>query len=341
MLKIVDLEKSKTDALTIARQIFDQFAKVKTVSEDDDDEEEVANTEEIDDKNDVDTHATEVEEEEDNHVGQHNAGEAVESLPDEGEAQDQLDSKDHDDVDMNIREDAGSHPSAEKGDLNVDTSATEDDLPPKRIVPSAVECVDVVSSAAKAKNSRRKRRPKSNAKVTKKSRSKVKYSQKSGPSREQRSKMNLDFPTNDFNSPKSPAVDDVRQSEDDVQEFSLSFFAGSNVRSPSNNPSSRIAMCSEECAEVLAKMRAGKPINDGLNVKFDKHCSTEIFFHDPYSLSSVADKSAVQEEMGKASGDLQMSQHPIGDLSEDDLVLPANLELSKCAGDEVRSSGDL
>ena len=88
MLEIVDSEKSKIDALTIARQIFDQFAKVKTVSEDDDDEEEVANTEEIDDENDIDTHAVEVEEEEDDHVGHDNAGEAVESLPDEGEAQD-------------------------------------------------------------------------------------------------------------------------------------------------------------------------------------------------------------------------------------------------------------
>ena len=198
------------------RQIFDQFAKVKTVSEDDDDEEEVANTEEIDDENDVDTHAAEVEEEEDDHVRQDNAGEAVESLPDEGEAQDQLDGKDHDDVDMNVREDAGSDLSAENGDLNVDSSATEDDLPPKRIVPSVVECVGVVSSAAKAKSSRGRRRLKSNAKVTKKSRSKVKYSRKSGPSRERRSKMNLDFPTNDFNSPKSLAVDDVRQFEDDV-----------------------------------------------------------------------------------------------------------------------------
>ena len=169
----------------------------------------------------------------------------------------------------------------------------------------------------------------------------MKYSRKSGPSRERRSKMNLDFPTNDFNSPKSPVVDDVRQFEDDVQEFSPSFFAGSSVRSPSNNPSSRIAMCSEECAEVLAKVRAGKPVNDGLNVKFDKHCSTEISFHDPYSLSSVADKSAVQEKMGKASGDLQMSQRPVGDLSEDDLVLPTNPELAKCAADEVRLSGDL
>ena len=36
-----------------------------------------------------------------------------------------------------------------------------------------------------------------------------------------------------------------------------------------------------------------------------------------------------------------MSQRPIGDLSEDKLVLPANPELSKCVGDEVRSSGDL
>ena len=113
------------------------------------------------------------------------------------------------------------------------------------------------------------------------------------------------------------------------------------MRSPSNNPSSRIAMCFEECAEVLAKVRAGKPVNDGLNVKFDKHCLTEISCHDPYLLSSVADKSAVQEEMGKASGDLQMSQRPVGDLSEDESVLPANLELSKCAADEVRSSGDL
>ena len=113
------------------------------------------------------------------------------------------------------------------------------------------------------------------------------------------------------------------------------------MRSPSNNPSSRIAMCSEECAEVLAKVRAGKPVNDGLNVKFDKHCSMEISCHDPYLLSSVVDKSAVQEEMGKASGDLQMSQRPIGDLSKDKLVLPANPELSKCAGDEVWSSGDL
>ena len=74
------------------------------------------------------------------------------------------------------------------------------------------------------------------------------------------------------------------------------------MRSPSNNPSSRIAMCSEECAEVLAKVRARKPVNDGLNVKFDKHCSTEISCHDPYLLSSVADKSAVQEEMGKTFG---------------------------------------
>ena len=129
----------------------------------------------------------------DDHVGQDNAGEAMESLPDEGEAQDQLDGKDHEDVDMNIREDAGSHPSAEKGNLNVDTSATEDDLPPKRIVPSAVECVDVVSSAATAKSSQGNRRPKSNAKVTKKSRSKVKYSRKSGPSRELRSKRRMDF----------------------------------------------------------------------------------------------------------------------------------------------------
>ena len=86
MLEIVNSKKSKTDALTIARKIFDQFAKVKTVSKDDDNEEEVANTEEIDDENDVDTHATEVEEEEDDHVGQDNAGEAMESLPDEGEA---------------------------------------------------------------------------------------------------------------------------------------------------------------------------------------------------------------------------------------------------------------
>ena len=210
MLEIVDSEKSKIDALTIARQIFDQFAKVKTMSEDDDDEEEVANTKEIDDKDDVDTHAAEVKEEEDDHIGQDNASEAVESLPNEGEAQDQLDGKEHDDIDMNVREDAGSHPLAEKGDLNVDTSATEDDLPPKRIVPFAVECVDVVSSAATAKSSRGNRRPKSNAKVTKKSRSKVKYSQKSGPSRELRSKRHMDFPTNDFNSPKSPAVDDVR-----------------------------------------------------------------------------------------------------------------------------------
>ena len=123
------------------------------MSEDDDDEEEVANTEEIDNEDDVDTHAAEVEEEEDDHVGQDNAGKAVESLPDKGEAQDQLDGKDHDDVDMNVREDAGSHPSGEKGDLNVDTLATEDDLLPKRIVPSAVECVDVVSSAAAAKSS--------------------------------------------------------------------------------------------------------------------------------------------------------------------------------------------
>ena len=114
MLEIVDLEKSKTDTLTIARQIFDQLAKVKTVSEDDDDEEEVANTEEIDDEDDVDTHAAKVEEEEDDHIGQDNAGEAVESLPDKGGAQNQLDSKDHDDVDMNVREDAGSHPSAIK-----------------------------------------------------------------------------------------------------------------------------------------------------------------------------------------------------------------------------------
>ena len=151
----------------------------------------------------------------------------------------------------------------------------------------------------------------------------------------------MDFPTNDFNSPKSPAIDDVRQSEDDVQDFSPSFFAGSSVRSPSNNPSSRIAMCSEECAEVLAKVRSEKLVNDGLNVKFDKHCSTEISWHDPYLLSSVADKSAVQEEMGKASGDLQMSQRRVGDLSEDKSVLPANPELSNCAGDEVRSSGDL
>ena len=45
--------------------------------------------------------------------------------------------------------------------------------------------------------------------------------------------------------------------------------------------------------------------------------------------------------MGKASGDLRMSQRPVGDLSEDESVLPANLELSNCAGDEVRSSGDL
>ena len=65
MLKIVDSEKSKTDAPTIARQIFDQFAKVKTVSEDDDEEEEVANTEEINDKDNVDTHAAGVKEEED------------------------------------------------------------------------------------------------------------------------------------------------------------------------------------------------------------------------------------------------------------------------------------
>ena len=209
MLKIVNSEKSKANALTIARQIFDQFAKVKTVSEDDDDEEEVANTEEIDDEDDVDTHTAEVEEEEDDHIGQDNAGEAMESLPDEGEAQDHLDSKDHDNVDMNVREDAGSHSSAEKGDLNVDTSATEDDLPKKRIVPSAVECVDVVSSAATTKSSRGNRLPKSNAKVTKKSRSKVKYMRKSGPSRERRSKRRMDFPTNDFNSPKSPAVDDV------------------------------------------------------------------------------------------------------------------------------------
>ena len=64
-----------------------------------------------------------------------------------------MDGKDHDDVDMNVREDAGSHSSTENGDLNVDTSAIEDDLPPKRIIPSAVECVDVVSSAAKAKRS--------------------------------------------------------------------------------------------------------------------------------------------------------------------------------------------
>ena len=135
MLKIVDSEKSKIDALTIAKQIFDQFAKVKTVSKDDDDEEEVANTEEIDDEDDIDTHAAEVEEEEDDHIGQDNAGEAVESLPNKGEAQDQLDSKDHDDVDMNVREDAGSHLSAEKGDLNVDTSATEDDLPQKKDCP--------------------------------------------------------------------------------------------------------------------------------------------------------------------------------------------------------------
>ena len=311
------------------------------MSEDDDEEEEVANTEEIDDKDDVDTHAAEVEEKDDEHVGQDNASEAVESLPDEGEAQDQLDGKDHDDIDMNVREDAGSHPSAEKGDQNVDTSATEDDLPPKRVVPSVVDCVDVVSSAVKAKSSRGKRRLKFNAKVTKKSRSKVKYSWKSGPSRERRSKQSLDFPTNDFNSLESPAVDDVRQFEDDVQEISPSFFAGSSVRSPSIKPSSRNAMCSEECVEVLAKVKAGKPVNDGLNVRFDKHCSTEISFDDPYLLSSVADKSAVQEEMGKASRDLQMSQRPVGDLSEEDSVLPANPELSKCAADEIRSFGDL
>ena len=36
-----------------------------------------------------------------------------------------------------------------------------------------------------------------------------------------------------------------------------------------------------------------------------------------------------------------MSQRPVGDLSEDDSVLPTNPELSKCAADEVRSSGDL
>ena len=132
----------------------------------------------------------------------------------------------------------------------------------------------------------------------------MKYSRKSGPSHERRSKRSLDFSTNDFNSPESPAVDDVRQSEDDVQEISLSFFAGSSVQSPSIKPSSRNAMCSEECAEVLAKVRADKPVNDGLNVKFDMHCSMEISFDDPYSLSTVADKSAVQEEMGKASGDL-------------------------------------
>ena len=153
MFKIVDSEKSKSDALTIARQIFDQFAKVKTVSEDDDEEKEVANTEEIDDEDDGDTHATEVEEKDDEHVGQDNVGEAVKSLPDRGEAQDHLDGKDHDDVDMNVREDASSHPSVEKGDQNVDTSAIEDDLPPKKVVPSAVDCVDVVSSVAKAKSS--------------------------------------------------------------------------------------------------------------------------------------------------------------------------------------------
>ena len=219
MLKIVDLKESKSDALTIAKQIFDQFAKVKTVPKDDDKEEEVANTKEIDDKDDGDTNAVEVKEKDNEHVRQDNADEAVESLPNEREAQDELDDKDYYKKDMNVREDAGNHSSAEKGDRNVDTSATEDDLSPKRVVPSAVDCVDVVSSAAKAKSSRGRRRPKSSAKVTKKSRSKVKSSRKSGSSRERRSKRSLDFPTNDFNSPESPAVDDVRQSEDDVRLF--------------------------------------------------------------------------------------------------------------------------
>ena len=252
-----------------------------------------------------------------------------------------MDGKDHDKEDMNVREDAGNHPSVEKGDQNVDTLATEDDLPPKKVVPSAVDCVDVVSSVAKAKSSRGGRRPKSNAKVTKKSRLKVKSSRKSGPSRERRSKRSLDFPTNNFNSLESSVVDDVRQSEDDIQEISPSFFAGSSVRSPIIKPSSRNTMCSEECGEVPTKVRASKPVNDGLNVVFEKHCSIEVSFDDPYSLSTIVDKSAVEEEMGKASRDLQMSQHPVGDLSKDDSVLPTNPELSKCAADEVRSSGDL
>ena len=75
MLEIVDSKESKSDALTIARQIFDQFAKVKTILEDDDELEEVANTEEIDDKDDGDTNAAEVEEKDNEHVGQDNARE--------------------------------------------------------------------------------------------------------------------------------------------------------------------------------------------------------------------------------------------------------------------------
>ena len=113
------------------------------------------------------------------------------------------------------------------------------------------------------------------------------------------------------------------------------------MRFPSIKPSSRNAMCSEKCGEVPTKVRASKPVNDGLNVVFEKHCTREVFFDDPYSLSTIADKSAVEEEMGKASGDLQMSQRPVGDLSEDNSVSPANPELSKCTADEIRSYGDL